>query len=184
MLNPGQRGNARQRFAEDAGGPGEVVSRGWKLHARREHAFRTEARVDALQLDEAAHQQTGASKQHERQRNLCDDERAEHPVQPAAAAVTSAVAQRVACVARRDQCRNDTEDDAGRQRDDYREHHHRQIERQLVEPRNRNAIAHQREQTTMTQGGDGQPRDTAGGGEYQTFDEHLAHQAAAFCAKR
>ena len=35
----------------------------------------------------------------------------------------------------------------------------------------------------MTQRSDSQPRDAAGGREYQTFDEHLAHQPAAFCAK-
>ena len=155
-----------------------------KLHAGREHAFGAEAEVVALQLDEAAHQQTGAGQQHERQRHFGDDERAEHAVQPAAAAVTSAVAQRIARVARRDECRNETKDDAGRQRDDHRERDHRQIERHLVEPRNRNAIADQREQAAMTQRRDAQPRDAAGGREHQAFGEHLAHQPAASCAKR
>ena len=41
-----------------------------------------QAEIDALQRDEAAHQQTGADEQHERQRDLRDDERA---AQPAAA---------------------------------------------------------------------------------------------------
>ena len=95
MLNPGQRGHARQGFAEEAVGLREVVARGRKLHARREHAFSAEAEVAALQLDEAAHQQTGAGKQHERQRHFGDDQRVEHAVRLAAAAVTPAIAQRI-----------------------------------------------------------------------------------------
>ena len=121
VLDAGQRGDARQRFAEEAAGPAQVVARGRKLHAAGEHAFGAEARIDALQLDEAAHQQAGAGEQHERQRDFGDDERAEHAVQPPAAAVTSAFAQRVAGVARRDERRHEAEDDAGRQRDDHRE---------------------------------------------------------------
>ena len=184
MLNSGQRAKARQRFVEEAARLGQVVACARKLHARREHAFGAEAEVVALQLDEAAHQQTGAGQQDERQRHFGDDERAEHAVQSAAAGVTPAFAQRIARGARRDECGHETEEDAGQERSDHGERDHRHIERHLVEPRNRNAIAHQREQATMTQRGDGQPRDATGGRENQTFGEHLAHQPPASRAER
>ena len=89
-----------------------VVSRRRQHHARREHAVDAEARVGALQLDEAPHQQTGAGEQDERQRDFGDDQRAEHAVQPRTAAVTAAFAQRVAGGARRDECGDDPEEDA------------------------------------------------------------------------
>ncbi len=136
MLNPGQCGYARQRFAEEAAGLRKVVSRARKLHARREHAVRAEAEVAALQLDEAAHQQASAGQQHQRQGHFGDDERAEHAVQSAAAAMTSTFAQRIVRGARRDECGHESEEDSGRQRDDHGEGDHRQIERHLVESRN------------------------------------------------
>ena len=95
-----------------------------------EHAVDAEAQVGALQLDEAAHQQAGAGEQDERQRHFGDHERAEHAVQPRAAAVTAAFAQRVAGGARRDECGDDPEEDPGRERDDQAERDDRQVERQ------------------------------------------------------
>ena len=164
----------------------EVVARRRELHARREHAFGLrKPRSALLQLDEAAHQQTGAGQQHERQRHFGDDERAEHAVQSAAAAVTARLrASASLAAAGRDERRHDAEDDAGDERGDHRERDHRQIERRLVEPRNRNAIANQREQAAMTQRRDGQPRDAARHREHQAFGEHLAHQPPALRAER
>ena len=82
-------------------------------------------------------------------------------MQSTAAAVTPAFAQRVARMARRDERGNDAKDEAGRERDDHRERNHRQIERHLVQSRNRNPIANQREQTTMTERRDSQPSNAA-----------------------
>jgi hypothetical protein len=153
------------------------------LHARREHALRSEAKVDALQLHEAPHQQTGAGDQHERQRNFGDDEQTKHSVQAASTAVTPAIPQRIARLACRDECRDDAKDDSGRQRDDRRERDDRQVERDLIEPRDGDAIADEREQASMAQRRNGEPRGTAGSRERQTLGEHLAYPAAA-CAKR
>ena len=78
VLDTGQNGDARQRLAEEAARLRRGRIAPGKLHARREHAVRAEAGIDALQLQEAAHQQTGAGEQHERQRHFGDDERVEH----------------------------------------------------------------------------------------------------------
>ena len=103
--------------------------------------------------------------------------------QPAAAAVASAFAQRVVRVARGDEGRNQPERDPRRQRGDHGKGHNRRIERDLVQPGNRNPIAHQREQPAMAQRGDRQPRDAAGGREHETLREHLSHEPPAFGAQ-
>ena len=41
----GQRGDARQRFAEEAAGLGSVVARGRQLHRRGQHAVGAEAEI-------------------------------------------------------------------------------------------------------------------------------------------
>ena len=45
--------------------PRIVVARGGKSHERREHAIDTKPGIAALQLDQAAHQETRAGQQHE-----------------------------------------------------------------------------------------------------------------------
>ena len=98
--------------------------------------------------------------------------------------MTSAIAQRLVGVAGGHEGRHQTERQAGRQRDDHREREHREIERDLVEPRNRDAIADQCEQAAQAQRRDAQPGDAAGGSQHQAFGQHLAHQAAALGAER
>ena len=45
-------------------------------HSHRQHAVGLDAGIDPLQLHEAAQHQSGADEQHERHRNLGDDQRA------------------------------------------------------------------------------------------------------------
>ena len=97
--------------------------------------------------------------------------------------MTSAIAQRLVGVTGGHEGRHQTERQAGRHRNNHREREHREIERDLVEPRNRDAIAHQREQAAQAQRRDAQSCDAAGGGEHQAFGQHLADQAAALGAE-
>jgi hypothetical protein len=183
MLNAGHRRNPRQRLVEKAAGLSDIVASLRQLHVGGEYTLGAEAEIACLQLDEAAHQEPGAGQQHERQRDLGDDERAEHAVKPAAAAVASSLAQRVARLARRDDGGDHAERETSRQRDGKRERDRRQIERHLIEARYEDAIADQREQAAMAQRRDREARHTSGGGERQAFDEHLAHQSAPLRAK-
>ena len=184
MLDAGQRRQPRQRVAEKIASPGGVVAAGGKRHAGRQHAVGAEARVNALQLDEAAQQQARAREQHERQRHFSDDERAQHAVKAPAAAVTSAFAQRVGRVAGRDERGHEAKEDAGRKRGDHREGDHRQIERDLLEPRHRDTVADERDEAAMAERSDSQPGDAAGRRKGEALGEHLAHQPPAPGAKR
>ncbi len=55
-----------------------------KRDARHEHIPRVEPQIDADQLDERPHQEPRAEQQHDRERDLRDDEAAAHPRLPAA----------------------------------------------------------------------------------------------------
>jgi hypothetical protein len=72
-------------------------------------------------------------------------------MQSPAADLTAAFAQRIGGTTRRNQCGHDAEQDAGGQRHDRSERHDGQIERHLLEPRNEDAIAHQREKASEKQ---------------------------------
>src|SRR5258706_4254268 len=94
----------------------------------------------------------------------------------APAAVTSAFADGVARVVGGDECGHDAERDAGDERGAQGEGDDRKIHRQLVQPRYRDPIAHEREQATMAKYRDTQARNAAAGGEHQALRQHLTHQ--------
>ncbi len=100
-------------------GGGRGVGAARQRRADVQHALRIEAHVRGLQLDEAAHQQTRAGEQDQRERDLGGHER---PVQPApavpAAATLARVLERVdEVVARGAQRRHQAADDGRHERD-------------------------------------------------------------------
>jgi len=78
------------RIAEEVGGLGRVVLHTRELHAGREHTLDAVAEVDVLQLDEASQQQSRAGQQHQGERDLRDNQRAQRPVQSPAADLATA----------------------------------------------------------------------------------------------
>ena len=183
-LYAGERSDSGHRIAKQAARCQEVVARCRQLHARGEHAVDAKSEVDALELDQASHQQTGARQQHERERDLDHDQRTKHAVPSPAAAVTPAFAYRVARVVGGHECGSDAERDAGDERGNQGKGDHRKIHRHLVQPWYRDPIAHEREQATMTECRNAQARNAAHGGEHQALGQHLAHQPSASGTKR
>jgi hypothetical protein len=86
-----------------------------------------EARVDALQAEEAVREQAGASEEHERQRNLRDDERRASAGSPAPA-IARFLDDGSRIRPRRLQRRKNAEEQPGRKRREQRHHHHGNIE--------------------------------------------------------
>jgi hypothetical protein len=77
-------------------GTGMQVARRRQLDDGGEHTFGPESGIDALQLQKAAQQETGARQQHEGERNFRDYQRAKHAVKPASAAEAAAFTKVIA----------------------------------------------------------------------------------------
>ena len=88
-------------------------------HPRGQDVARVEARIDAAERAEAAEHQAGADQQHDRQRDLADDERLADAAMPDAGAdLARAVLQRLLhAAARAFERRREAADDRGRERD-------------------------------------------------------------------
>ena len=106
-------------------------------HAADERVLRTEARIHLQQLTQAAKQQPGANQEHDRQRELRDDERVSELAAPSGACRSPAVLDRVLQLDPRTAKRGrDAEEHDGHERHDEGEREHRRVERhglQVVE---------------------------------------------------
>ena len=97
---------------------------------RGQHAVGAEAGVDLLQLDEAAHQQPGADQQHERDRDLRDDQRVARAETAAAdGAVPGILHRRVGAPRQR---RQQAEQQAGEHRHAEGERQHDAVDRDFL----------------------------------------------------
>ena len=70
-----QRGQPLRQPIEERAGRFAGVALARQRQPHRQHAARLEAAIDALDVDEAPHQQPGAEQQHDRQRELGNDQR-------------------------------------------------------------------------------------------------------------
>ncbi len=161
-----------------------VVARGRQIHRCGQDAAGAKARIDALQRDETPEQKAGAGEEDERHGDLGDDERPKHLMQPPAPAVTSAVAQDLAGMFGRDQRRHDAKQESRHERHRRREQHERPIEPQLIEARDGNPIADERQQSTVAQDGDDKPCEAADGRQHEALGQQLTDQPDAARAER
>ena len=104
---------------------------------KREHALRLESRIDVDELVEAAQQQRRARQQHDRQRDLRDEQHAAHPAATGRRGRAAAFLEhRAHAGARRLPRGRQAEEDAGHDRRDRRKREHRAIDPDVGDPRN------------------------------------------------
>ena len=83
-----------------------------------------------------------------------------------------------------EQCGDDAKINASEEGEAERERHHRQVKRDLVEARNRDAVGHEREQAAVEREREQQPSYRAQQRKKHALAQQLPHQAAAFRAER
>jgi hypothetical protein len=141
-----------------------------------QHAFRVEADVDALELDQASREQSGSHEQDERHRNLRDDEHAAQTDAPGSLRGTTG----------RFQCRQgidspgpqrggEPEHERGQDGDTQRECQHTHVRRRI--DRQRQGTRRHRCQGRARPPGEQQSRNAAGRGEKQRLGERLPDDA-------
>ena len=160
------------------------VLRRRQVEAEGEHAGRGEARILAVQRDDAAHQQTGADQQHEGDRQLSDGQRgadpaAANPVRSGAAAFLQV---RAGVAARGVECRNDAEEQAGEQGCAKGIRDHLPVDGNVREPRE--ARRRQGLKQLRAPRRDQQARGAADQAEQQALGQHLAQQSTPSGAER
>ena len=99
-------------------------------------------------------------------------------------AVAAPLAQRVVGHRRGEERRNQSEHQPRCQRRDDRERHDRKIERDLIEPRHRNAIGDERQQAAMKDHRKREAEHTASQRQHHALGQHLPQQPAAVGAER
>ena len=115
---------------------GAVVLRAGQVEPHRHQRPRIEAERRGLEVEEAAHEQRRADEQHERQRDLDDDERAAEPGAGTAGVAAAALLEALLEVAaRRLERRREPEDDAGQHRDGDRVDERARVEAPVDEVR-------------------------------------------------
>ena len=150
-----------------------------QIGAEGEHVVRVETGIHALQMIEAAHQQSRAAEQHQSERDFADHEHAAQRVAPEADGVAAA-----AFAKRRDQIglrhvdrRRETEQDAGQSGDRDGEQHHRGIQRDLIRARQNGRV--QVDQQARSRPREQEPKGGAERGEQHALGEKLADQPSA-----
>ena len=151
---------------------------------RGEDALGAKARLDVLNAHDSRDHETGRDEQHERDRDLADQERAAEAVVLAAGGRFAArILQRIVRgVHRRVHRRYQTHHNADQYRHAERESDHDRIERDLV--RARNEVVAQMRQQRQRDCREDEADHSAGEREHQAFDEELRDDAAALGAER
>ena len=155
-----------------------VVGDPGRIHESDEHVTRLEAEVGCLQFHERTHEQAAARQQHQRERDLGDDESLPQAAPARLRTVASAALERLGQLRAPDlQRRREAEEEAGRERDQRREDQHRRIEADLRDARR--AGGRDRDQRFDGPETDEQAAQPAQPGDQRAFGQQLAHQASA-----
>ena len=160
-----------------------LVAGVWKRELECQQVAGFEADVDVLQPDEAADQEAGADRQHQRQRDLGDHERALQRSAGPAGTRSLIVAQRLDQVRPRDlERRRGAEEQACDQRHGQREQHHARVHADLGDARD-DQLA-QRQQRAGQHDPEDDPERAAGQAEQGGLGEQLPRNPRAACAER
>ena len=101
-----------------------------------------------------------------------------------ASTVTPAVPECLTGVPGGHEGRHDAEEEAAQERDCHRDGGDRKIQAQLVDPRDRNAVADERQQSAMAQHGNNERGQPACDGQHKALGQQLSDQPRAPCAER
>ncbi len=152
-----------------------------RAHSKRQHAAGVQTEVHVLDLCEAAHEQTGACEEHDRERHLSGNERPREPL-AAADVPASAMRQRFRRrPGRRLQGRHERKPQRCRGADDERECHQADVNGDVAQLGER---AGRRAKKAEAPRGDHESESGARDREQDTFAEQLAHHADSIRAER
>ena len=180
-----RRAQPLEQLLVEGAGPRLVVAAERRRDLERDQVVHRDAGFGALQVLQAAHEEAGAEQQQEAERDLCGDEPlAEEERAAGARHRAGGVLQRDPRIgAARAECREQTEDHAGRDRERHRERENPQIRCRIDEQR-LTLGRHQREERLGQRNRQPHAERAAGNREHEAFGQELPNQLAAASAER
>ncbi len=183
-----QRRRATQQLVVEGGGlHGVCRARGRKLEGHRQEVLSPEAGVDREHAREALHQQPRAHEEHERERDLGDDEQVAHAARATRAGAARALLHRLLQVGARGRERGrEAEDDAGQKRQAEGEEEYVRVERELTQVGHARELrrGYQRDEQVGAPQREHEPRAAAHEREQHALRQKLTHHAPARSAER